>query len=69
MTTARALGVSDGDPVTVSNEHGALTLPVAVTEMVDGVVWVPENSAGSTVHATLRAGAGSVVDLSAGGAQ
>ena len=67
--TAADLGVADGEPVTVSSEHGSLALPVAVTEMVDGVVWVPTNSAGSTVHATLRVGAGALVGVRAGGAQ
>jgi NADH-quinone oxidoreductase subunit G len=55
--------------VTVTSAHGSITLPVAVTEMVDGVVWVPGNSIGSTVNATLRVGPGAAVALSAGGAQ
>ncbi len=67
--TADEHGLVDGDPVTVSSDHGSLTLPVAVTEMVDGVVWVPGNSIGSTVNATLRVAPGAVVALSAGGAQ
>jgi len=67
--TAEALGAADGEPVTVASEHGSITLPLAVTEMVDGVVWVPANSAGSTVNATLRVGPGAVVGISAGGAR
>ncbi len=55
--------------MTVTSAQGSITLPVAVTEMVDGVVWVPGNSIGSTVNATLRVGPGAVVALSAGGAQ
>ena len=51
--TAAALGVADGDPVTVGTERGALTLPAAITEMPDGVVWLPTNSPGSTVRRTL----------------
>ena len=67
--TAAGHGLADGQPVTVTSEHGSITLPLAVTEMVDGVVWVPGNSVGSTVNATLRVGPGAVVALSAGGAQ
>jgi NADH-quinone oxidoreductase subunit G len=68
-TTAANHGLGDGQPVTVTSAQGSITLPVAVTEMVDGVVWVPGNSIGSTVNATLRVGPGAVVALSAGGAQ
>jgi NADH-quinone oxidoreductase subunit G len=67
-TTASALGLVDGGPATISTETGALTLPVAVTEIVDGVVWVPTNSVGSTVRETLRAGHGSIVRVSGGAA-
>jgi NADH-quinone oxidoreductase subunit G len=55
--------------VTVASANGSITLPLAVTEMVDGVVWVPGNSIGSTVNATLRVGSGAVVALRPGGAQ
>ena len=68
-TTAANHGLGDGQPVTVTSAQGSITLPVAVTEMVDGVVWVPGNSIGSTVNVTLRVGPGAVVALSAGGAQ
>ncbi|GAA1781224.1 NADH-quinone oxidoreductase subunit G [Nostocoides veronense] len=64
---AAALGAVDGDHVTVTGPDGAITLPLAITEMVEGVVWVPTNSAGSRV-ATLGAGAGSLVTLTTGGA-
>ena len=67
--TADAHGLVDGEPVTVTSGSGSITLPLAVTEMVDGVVWVPGNSIGSTVNATLRVGSGAAVALSAGGAQ
>ncbi len=60
--TAAAAGLADGELVTINSEHGALTLPLAITEMVDGVVWVPTNSTGSTVG-TLRVGAGAVVGI------
>ncbi len=67
--TADSFGLSDGQPVTVRSEHGAITLPVAVTDMVDGVVWLPGHSVGSSVNETLRVGSGAAVALSAGGAQ
>jgi NADH-quinone oxidoreductase subunit G len=65
--TATRLGVADGDPVTVSTAAGAITLPLVVTEMADGVVWLPTNSPGSTVRRTLGAREGAVVQIAAGG--
>ena len=59
--TAEALGVSSGEDVAVSTEHGTITLPVTVTAMADHVVWLPGNSPGSQVRPALRTGAGSVV--------
>ncbi|HKD98818.1 MAG TPA: NADH-quinone oxidoreductase subunit G [Micromonosporaceae bacterium] len=66
-TLARELRVGDGDPVTVGTERGAITLPAAVTEMADRVVWVPTNSPGATVRRTLGVTSGAVVTVSAGG--
>jgi NADH-quinone oxidoreductase subunit G len=40
--TAAAAGVSDGDKVSVADSS---TLPVEITEMADGVVWVPGTNA------------------------
>lgn len=65
--TAADLGVADGAAVTVSTPYGSITLPALVTPMVDHVVWLPSNSAGSRVRATLDAHAGDVVNLSKGG--
>jgi NADH-quinone oxidoreductase subunit G len=62
--TAGGVGVGDGDPVSIRSGCGELTLPATiVADMVDGVVWVPTNSAGSTVHRTLGVLAGAEVDL------
>jgi len=61
--TATAAGVADGDKVTVATEAGSVTLPLEVTEMADGVVWLPTNSSGSAVRADLGAGHGSRVTL------
>ncbi|WP_174528865.1 molybdopterin dinucleotide binding domain-containing protein, partial [Micromonospora maritima] len=63
--TAEALGVADGDPVTVGTDRGAVTLPAAITEMPDGVVWLPTNSPGSTVRRSLGATSGHVVQVTA----
>ena len=65
--TAAELGVPDGAPVTVATDRGALTLPLAITEMPDRVVWVPQNSPGSAVGATLAAGPGDLVRIAPGG--
>jgi NADH-quinone oxidoreductase subunit G len=61
--TAAAAGVADGEKVTVASAAGSVTVPVAVTEMTDGVVWLPANSTGSAVRADLVAGHGSRVTL------
>ncbi|GMA40634.1 NADH-quinone oxidoreductase subunit G [Mobilicoccus caccae] len=65
--TAEVVGVADGDPVTVSTARGSITLPVAITPMVDHVVWLPTNSPRSRVRAGLGAVAGDVVTVSKGG--
>ncbi|MEV0130486.1 NADH-quinone oxidoreductase subunit G [Dactylosporangium sp. NPDC050688] len=66
-STAADLGVADGDAVTVGTERGAITLPALVTDMVDGVVWVPTNSPGSTLRRTLGVAEGALVEISSGG--
>ena len=63
--TAAGLGVVDGDRVTVTGPAGSVTLPLSLTTMPAHVVWLPENSPGSSVHDMLGAGAGAVVALSA----
>ncbi|MGE2734639.1 NADH-quinone oxidoreductase subunit G [Mycolicibacterium vaccae] len=66
--TATEIGVTDGDPVTVATERGAITLPAAVTDMDDRVVWLPLNSPGSAVYPTLGAATGSIVSIAGGSA-
>ncbi|MGW5381091.1 NADH-quinone oxidoreductase subunit G [Nocardia sp. NPDC003963] len=61
--TAAEAGAADGDPVVVATAHGAVTLPLAVTEMPDRVVWVPMNSPGCSIHTDLGARPGDVVHL------
>src|SRR5262249_45827687 len=62
---AAELGVAEGDAVTVGTRRGALTLPLAITDMPDAVVWLPTNSPGSTVRRTLGVPAGSLVTIAA----
>lgn len=61
--TAADAGLADGDKVTVTTQAGSLTVPLAVTDMADGVVWLPANSSGSAVRTDLGAGHGSRVTL------
>jgi NADH-quinone oxidoreductase subunit G len=61
--TAGEIGAAEGDLVTVSSERGEITLPLAVTEMPDRVVWLPLNSVGSAVHQQLSVTAGAVVSI------
>lgn len=63
--TAASLGLVAGMDVAISAGSGALTLPLAIAEMADRVVWVPECSVGSHVHATLGVSAGAYVRVSA----
>ncbi len=70
--TADALGVRDGEPVTIGTDSGEVVLPAAVTaSMVDDVVWAPTNS-GVELFRTLHARPGDRVRLAvvktAGGA-
>jgi NADH-quinone oxidoreductase subunit G len=60
-TTAAGIGAADGDVVTASTGRGAISLPLAITEMPDGVVWLPLNSPGSAVHEQLGVTIGAVV--------
>lgn len=66
--TAASVGAVDGAELTVSTDAGSLTLPLVVTAMPDGVVWIPANSDGSTPRATLGAGHGDLVRIVGGAA-
>ena len=64
--TAAAAGIADG-VVTVSSAHGAIELPVVVTDgMADGVVWVPTKSPGSWVAQELGVEPGALVTVKGG---
>ncbi len=64
--TAAEIGAVDGAPVTVTSRRGSVTLPLAVTDMTDRVVWVPAASPGSRVTTDLTVRPGTVVTISAG---
>jgi NADH-quinone oxidoreductase subunit G len=61
--TAERLGLVEGEPATVRTERGAITLPVALADLPDGVVWLPGNSGESRVRALLGAGHGDIVGV------
>jgi len=44
---AAKLGVANGDLVTISTDHGALSLNVELSDIVDDVVWLPRNAVAS----------------------
>ena len=56
--------MADGELLTVTGAAGSVTLPVAVTEMPDGVVWLPMRSPGSEVRTDLGTAPGGLVRLS-----
>jgi NADH-quinone oxidoreductase subunit G len=66
--TAKRLGLVEGEPATARTERGAITLPVALADLPDGVVWLPGNAPTSRVRSTLGVGHGAVVGVTAGGA-
>jgi NADH-quinone oxidoreductase subunit G len=51
--TAASIGARDGAAIVISTDSGRVTLKLAVTDMPDDVVWVPENSAGCAVRNQL----------------
>jgi NADH-quinone oxidoreductase subunit G len=65
VSEATVAAMGGGNEVTVGTDRGSVTLPLIVTDMPDGVVWLPTNSARCAVRATLGAGAGDVVTVSA----
>jgi NADH-quinone oxidoreductase subunit G len=64
--TAAEIGVADGESVAISTARGTITLPLAVTDLPDRVVWVPTASAGSHIRPTLGALPGTVVSIRKG---
>ena len=66
-STAAGIGAVDGQPVTIATGRGSVTVPLEVTAMPDGVVWLPLNSPGSAVHNQLGVTTGAVVHITTGG--
>ncbi|MCY7288812.1 MAG: NADH-quinone oxidoreductase subunit G, partial [Cryobacterium sp.] len=64
--TAAEIDAVDGDELVVRGPHGSATLPLVVTAMADGVVWVPMRSTGSDVRGGLGAAPGAFVSISRG---
>jgi NADH-quinone oxidoreductase subunit G len=65
--TAAEIGAADGGLLVVTTDRGTVTLPLAVTDMPDRVVWLPMKSPGSAVRRDLAVDAGAVVRIHAGG--
>src|ERR1700730_18329930 len=65
--TAPEIGATHDHPVTISTEHGSITLPLQITDMPDRVVWLPMNSPGSAIHQPLRTTEGATVTIEATG--
>ncbi|MGU3433514.1 NADH-quinone oxidoreductase subunit G [Actinomycetes bacterium M1A6_2h] len=61
--TAAELYLSEGEPVEVSSGRGSITLPLAVSDLPDRVVWLPVNSPGSAVRRRLASGSGETVRI------
>ncbi len=64
--TAAEIGAAPGQAVDVVGARGTITLPLAVTDMPDRVVWVPTASAGSHVRAVLGTATGALVTIRKG---
>ncbi|GAA3037169.1 NADH-quinone oxidoreductase subunit G [Gordonia defluvii] len=62
--TAAQVGAADGQSLTVTGRTGSVTLPLTITDMPDGTVWLPMNSPGSRIYPQLGARPGDVVALS-----
>jgi len=60
---AKTLGAEPGASVTVSSERGSITLPLAVADMPDDVVFLPTNSPGCHVRKDLAPGSGASVKV------
>ncbi len=64
-STAAEIGAAEGDPVTISTPSGAITLPLALADLPDRVVWLPLNSTRCAVHEQLGVSAGALVAIGA----
>ena len=60
---AKALNVSSGDHVRVSNSYGAITLPCQIGEIDESSVWLPRNSLNSQLIRNLGVVSNSIVKV------
>jgi NADH-quinone oxidoreductase subunit G len=66
--TVKNLGIDSAVVTVVGAARGTVSLPLAITPgMIDGVVWVPKNSPGSTVASSLGVLAGEAVTVKGSG--
>ncbi|AZI58739.1 NADH-quinone oxidoreductase subunit G [Nakamurella antarctica] len=63
--TAAEMGATDGDLVQVWTSSGSVTLPLEITDMVDGAVWMPSRTGKIPLTVSLRARHGDVVNVAA----
>ncbi|MFR9749575.1 NADH-quinone oxidoreductase subunit G [Nocardia sp. 004] len=61
--TAAEIGVTSDDMVTVGTGHGAITLPLRISDLPDRVVWLPQHSPGCSVTEQLAVPPGALVQL------
>ncbi|MFN3865508.1 MAG: NADH-quinone oxidoreductase subunit G [Demequina sp.] len=64
--TAARIGVKDGVVTLTAGSRGSIELPVVLTDMADGVVWVPAKSPGSWVAQELGVQPGALVRVKGG---
>jgi len=57
---AESLGVTNGEQIAVVTSQGSITLPCEIGEIEENSVWIPRNSVGSHVIATLGVASGPV---------
>jgi NADH-quinone oxidoreductase subunit G len=65
--TASEIGLTPGAPILVTTQRGKIILPAVLTAIPDRVVWLPTNSARSTVQAALAVDSGAIVAVAAAG--
>jgi NADH-quinone oxidoreductase subunit G len=63
-TTAKEIGA--GGTVTVSTDRGSITLPYAIADLPERVVWLPAMSEGCHVHEQLGVTSGAIVTIAPG---
>ena len=60
---AVSLRVTNGDLLRISTQSGWIMLPCQIADIDNSTIWVPRNSSGSTVIATLGVASGAVVSV------